>query len=65
MKLNGACPGCGQGKKAECPVLKCAQGKGLAYCAECKGLPCPKITKSGKFGDPWLEKLAAAPVPKA
>lgn len=63
MKLNGTCKGCGKGPKAECAIFKCAKEKELAYCAQCKGYPCPKIKKSGKFGDAWLEKTGKAPVP--
>lgn len=64
MKLNGKCPGCGQGMKAECAILKCAQMKKLTYCAQCKGFPCAKIKESGKFGEAWLEKLGKAPLPE-
>ena len=64
MKLLGKCPGCGKGKKAECKILKCAQMKNLAYCAQCKGYPCAKIKDSGKFGEAWLNKTGSAPVPK-
>ncbi len=63
MRLNGKCPGCGEGTKANCAILRCTQEKELTYCAECPGLPCPKIENSGKFGEPWLEKLRNAPVP--
>jgi len=65
MYLNGKCKGCGQGAKAECAILKCAQMKKLAYCAQCKGYPCPKIKNSGKFGNTWLDKMGNAPVPKS
>ncbi|MDA3924188.1 MAG: DUF3795 domain-containing protein [Kiritimatiellae bacterium] len=63
MKLNGKCPGCGVGAKANCPILKCVQMKKLSCCAECKGYPCPKIKASGKFGEKWMEKVAKAPLP--
>jgi hypothetical protein len=63
MQLLGKCPGCGQGKKAECKILNCAQMKKLTYCAQCKGYPCAKIKESGKFGDTWLKKMGEAPVP--
>ncbi len=65
MKLNGKCKGCGIGKKAECPILKCAQEKKLEYCAQCKGYACEKIKKSGKFGDSWMKKIAEAPLSEA
>ena len=64
MQLLGKCAGCGQGKKAECKIYKCAQMKKLTYCAECKGYPCAKIKASGKFGEAWLNKMGNAPVPK-
>jgi hypothetical protein len=65
MKLNGKCPGCGVGAKAECPILKCVQMKKLNCCAECKGYPCPKIKESGKFGEKWMEKISKAPIEKS
>jgi hypothetical protein len=65
MYLNGKCPGCGKGMKAECAILTCAGMKGLAYCAQCKGYPCAKIKESGKFGQPWMDKIAQAPLPGA
>lgn len=63
MQLNGKCPGCGEGMKANCPILKCAQMKKLDYCAQCKGYPCAKIKDSGKFGEPWMKKIGGAPLP--
>ena len=65
MHLIGRCAGCGDGGKAECPILQCAKIKELSFCAQCKGYPCPKIRDSGKFGDAWLDKMAKAPVPEA
>jgi hypothetical protein len=63
MKLNGKCPGCGQGKKAECAILQCATMKGHTYCAQCPGLPCDKLRQAGKLGEAWMEKLGQAPMP--
>lgn len=65
MKLNGKCPGCGVGAKAECPILKCVQMKKLNCCAECKGYACQKIKDSGKFGEKWMETISKAPLPEA
>ena len=65
MKLNGKCGGCGTGAKAQCAILKCAQMKTLTYCAQCKGYPCLKIKKSGKFGEAWLSKMGKAPIPSS
>lgn len=65
MQLNGECAGCGVGPKADCPILRYARKESLDFCAQCKGYPCPRIKKGGKFGDAWLEKLAEEPVPEA
>jgi hypothetical protein len=63
MKLNGKCKGCGIAMKAKCPILTCAQDKNLEFCGQCKGYPCDKIKKSGKFGEKWMKKIAEAPLP--
>ena len=57
LKVKGICPGCGPGTmftvdsvaEIPCPVIKCAVGKGVAYClSDCEDFPCTLLER-GQF----------------